>query len=49
VQDTYAEALFANHRVAEAVSAARKALELARDRQNYYQNQVRRFQRHLER
>jgi Zn-dependent protease with chaperone function len=49
VLDTYAEALFANHRAAEAVSVARKALELARDRQNYYQNQVRRFQRHIER
>ncbi len=47
VQDTYAEALFANHRVAEAVSAAQKALDLARDRQEYYQNQILRFQEYL--
>ncbi len=47
VLDTYAEALFANHRIKEAVAAARKALDLSRDRRDYYQGQVRRFQAYL--
>ncbi|MFN2437090.1 MAG: M48 family metalloprotease [Desulfotignum sp.] len=47
VLDTYAEALFVNHRIAEAVAAAKKAFDLARDRRDYYQDQVRRFQKHL--
>jgi Zn-dependent protease with chaperone function len=47
VLDTYAEALFANNRVAEALQAARKALALAEDRHAYYREQVRRFEAHL--
>lgn len=47
VLDTYAEALFVNHRIAEAVAAAKKALDLSRDRPDYYQDQVRRFQEYL--
>jgi Zn-dependent protease with chaperone function len=47
VLDTYAEALFVNHRIAEAVAAAQKALQLSRDRRDYYQDQVRRFQTYL--
>jgi Zn-dependent protease with chaperone function len=47
VLDTYAETLFGNHRVKEAVAAAQKALALAEDRHGYYQEQVRRFQGHL--
>ncbi len=47
VLDTYAEALFLNHRTADAVAAAQKALELAQDRKSYYQGQVRRFQAYL--
>ncbi|MEX1302518.1 MAG: M48 family metalloprotease [Desulfotignum sp.] len=47
VLDTYAEALFINHRITEAVAAAEKALELSRERRDYYQDQVRRFQQYL--
>jgi Zn-dependent protease with chaperone function len=47
VLDTYAEALFANNRVAEALLAAREALALAEDRHAYYREQVRRFEAHL--
>ena len=47
VLDTYAEALFVNHRIAEAVSAAEKALQLSEDRRDYYQEQVLRFQSYL--
>lgn len=47
VLDTYAEALFVNLRVSEAVAAAQKALALAEDRHEYYRDQVRRFQEFL--
>ena len=47
VLDTYAEALFVNHRINEALAAAKKALELSRDRRGYYRDQVRRFQEYL--
>jgi Zn-dependent protease with chaperone function len=47
VLDTYAEALFVNHRITEAVAAAEKALDLSRDRREYYQDQVRRFRQYL--
>ena len=47
VLDTYAEALFVNHRINEALAAAEKALELSRDRRDYYRDQVRRFQKYL--
>lgn len=47
VLDTYAEALFVNHRIDEALAAAKKALELSRDRRDYYRDQVRRFQKYL--
>ncbi|HKK99844.1 MAG TPA: peptidase, partial [Desulfotignum sp.] len=46
VLDTYAEALFVNNRVAEAVDAAKQALALADDRHTYYQDQVKRFEAH---
>ncbi len=47
VLDTYAEALFVNHRINEALAAAEKALELSLDRRDYYRDQVRRFQEYL--
>ncbi len=47
VLDTYAEALFANNRVSEAVQAAREALALAEDRHDYYREQVMRFETRL--
>jgi cytochrome c-type biogenesis protein CcmH/NrfG len=47
VLDTYAEALFVNHRVKEAVAAAQKALDLAEDRHEYYRDQIRRFRASL--
>jgi Zn-dependent protease with chaperone function len=46
ILDTYAEALFVNNRVPEAVAAARQALALADDRQSYYRDQVARFEEH---
>jgi Zn-dependent protease with chaperone function len=47
VLDTYAEALFVNNRVAEALQAAREALALAGDGHGYYREQIRRFEAHL--
>jgi tetratricopeptide (TPR) repeat protein len=47
VLDTYAEALFANNRVEEALQAAQEALALAEDRHAYYREQVKRFEAHL--
>ena len=47
VLDTYAEALFVNNRVAEALQAAREALAMAGDGHSYYQEQIRRFEAHL--
>lgn len=42
--DTYAEALFLNHRRAEALDAARRAMGMAQDKLEYYQGQVSRFE-----
>jgi Zn-dependent protease with chaperone function len=47
ILDTYAEALFMNNRVAEALTAAKEALALAGTRQTYYREQVERFEKHL--
>ncbi|MCF8113778.1 MAG: M48 family metalloprotease [Desulfotignum sp.] len=47
VLDTYAEALFANNLVAEALQAAKEALAMADTRQGYYRDQVARFEKHL--
>lgn len=44
ILDTYAEALFVNGRVMEALSASRKALEAATEKRDYYRRQVQRFQ-----
>ncbi|MCG8567434.1 MAG: M48 family metalloprotease [Desulfobacterales bacterium] len=45
VLDTYAEALFVNNRLNEAVMAAREALSLATTKHDYYREQLERFQR----
>ena len=45
VLDTYAEALFLNERLDEAVQVAEEALSLARDKQSYYRDQLERFVR----
>jgi tetratricopeptide (TPR) repeat protein len=47
VLDTYAEALFMNGRRAEALDAARRALDAAVDRVAYYQGQVQRVESDL--
>jgi Zn-dependent protease with chaperone function len=43
ILDTYAEALAANNRNAEAVEAAKEALSLAQENRAYYRGQVARF------
>lgn len=47
ILDTYAEALFVNNDVHNAVIAAREALEMAKDKKEYYQGQLERFQEKL--
>lgn len=44
VLDTYAEALFVNNDVENAVIAAREALTVAKSKKEYYQGQLERFQ-----
>ncbi len=45
VLDTYAEALFVNNRVSEAILAAQEALEISDSKKIYYRDQLQRFQR----
>jgi len=47
VLDTYAEALFINNDIKNAVIAAKEALELSADRKEYYQTQLHRFEKLL--
>ena len=47
VLDTFAEALFVNGRFQEALDVAVEALEIARDREDYYQGQVKRFKKYV--
>jgi len=47
ILDTYAEALFLNHRRAEALDMAKKALALATEKYEYYRDQVSRFEKAL--
>ena len=45
VLDTYAEALFVNNDIPNAVNAAREALHLSKDKKAYYRSQLGRFER----
>ena len=47
VLDTYAEALFVNSKVDQAVEAAKEALAAAGDKKSYYREQVQRFTQSL--
>ena len=44
VIDTYAEALFINNDIRTAVSAAKEALSISKDKKEYYKNQLQRFE-----
>lgn len=44
ILDTYAEALFGNNDVDGAIAAAREALALSKEKKDYYENQVKRFE-----
>ncbi|WP_022663729.1 M48 family metallopeptidase [Desulfospira joergensenii] len=44
ILDTYAEALFVNNRVDEAILAAKEALAISDSKKSYYQEQVERFE-----
>lgn len=44
ILDTYAEALYANHRVDEAIQAAREALAISDSKKAYYREQVEKFE-----
>ncbi len=44
ILDTYAEACFINNDIKSAVSAAREALAIAKDKKKYYQNQLQKFE-----
>jgi len=44
ILDTLAESLFVNGRIAEAIDAARTALELAKSNRTYYNGQLEKFQ-----
>lgn len=45
ILDTYAEALFVNNDVENALAAARQALEIAKGKKEYYLGQVERFEK----
>jgi len=47
ILDTYAEALFLNHRRKDALNVAKKALAAATDNKDYYREQVNRFEKAL--
>ncbi|SMC58893.1 Zn-dependent protease with chaperone function [Desulfocicer vacuolatum DSM 3385] len=47
VLDTFAEALFINGHLEQALKVAKQALETAEDRRDYYQEQVARFKKSL--
>lgn len=47
VLDTYAEALLFNNDIRNAISAAREALHLSKDKKEYYESQLQRFEKIL--
>jgi Zn-dependent protease with chaperone function len=47
VVDTYAEALFANKDIQNAVAASKEALQISTDKKEYYQSQLKRFEKFL--
>ncbi|MFH2059995.1 MAG: M48 family metalloprotease [Pseudomonadota bacterium] len=47
ILDTYAEALFANNDIEQAVIIAREALGLAKSKKDYYESQLERFEKQL--
>ncbi len=47
VMDTVAEALFINGRYEQALEMATQALKMARDKQDYYREQVERFKKYM--
>jgi len=47
VMDTYAEALFINNDIQRAVSVAKEALRISKDKKDYYKNQLQRFEKLL--
>lgn len=47
VLDTYAEALFANNDIQNAVAAAKEALTRSNDKKEYYKSQLQRFEKSL--
>jgi len=46
--DTYAEALYLNNHKSQALAAAKQALEISTERRQYYENQVIRFEKALQ-
>ncbi len=44
VWDTYAEALYANKDIANALAASKEAARLANDKQDFYESQIKRFE-----
>ncbi len=44
VLDTYAEALFANNDIPNAIIAAKEALRISKNKKSYYQDQLKRFE-----
>ena len=47
VLDTYAEALFVNNEIHNAVVAAKEALRISKDKKEYYKSQLQRFEKML--
>ena len=47
ILDTYAEALFVNNDIQDAVTAAKEALNRSKDKKEYYKSQLQRFEKML--
>ncbi len=47
ILDTYAEACFINKDITSAISAAKEALQLSKEKKGYYKSQLNRFQKKL--
>ena len=47
VLDTYAQALFVNNDIQNAVNAAKEALSRSKDKKEYYKSQLLRFEKSL--
>jgi len=45
ILDTYAEALFLNNQIEQAVEVAKEALAISEDKKSYYRDQVKRFEK----